>query len=375
MSVLAAAAAPKQATATPIRVMVVDDSVVIRGLIARILEREADIEIVASFGDGKKAVDGLVRSGAEVVVLDIEMPVMDGMTALPLLLQADKSVSVIVASTLTQRNAEISLRALHAGAADYIPKPTSARGLNDSDAFRRALIDKVRALGAARRRAGHPVAASTAIAAPAPANDKPISLRAPSRARPEVLAIGSSTGGPQALFKVLGDLKPHLDRPVAITQHMPPTFTRLLADHITRATGVLTREAQDGDRLVSGEALLAPGGFHMAFERDGADIVARLNEDPPENFCRPSADPMLRSLVRLYGPAVLTTILTGMGNDGLYGGRAVVEAGGTVVAQDKQSSVVWGMPGAVANDGICHAVVPLERIAGEIVKLFKGAAR
>nr|WP_051244651.1 chemotaxis response regulator protein-glutamate methylesterase [Thalassobaculum salexigens] len=374
-------------SADPYRVMLVDDSAVIRGLFARSLESDPEVQVVASVGDGQMAVNTLAKDKGkiEVVVLDIEMPRMDGLTALPELLKIDPDVPVVMASTLTARNADISLKALALGAKDYIPKPSSMRELSAAEVFKRELLEKVKALAAARRRkvggaaparprftadrgtAATPAAttaATTPRAAPAakPAAP-PIALRAAGRRPPQVLCIGSSTGGPQALFKLLGALSKSLRMPILLTQHMPATFTSILADHITRSTGWQCVEATDRMPVQSGRVHLAPGDFHMLAERSGTGVVLRLTKDPPENFCRPAVDPMLRSAIEAWGGQALTVILTGMGHDGQKGSEALVNAGGTVIAQDEASSVVWGMPGAVARAGICTAVLPLDQIA------------
>jgi two-component system chemotaxis response regulator CheB len=377
-------------SADPIRVMVVDDSAVVRGLITRMLEEDSGFSVVASVANGQMAISALDRHDIEVVILDIEMPVMDGLTALPMLLKADPDLQIIMASTLTLKNADVSLRALEAGAADYIPKPTSSREISGGNTFKVELVEKVRALGAARRRntrrtAPRVVPAAPALspgapaAAPAPAPRAPVSIHphagpltlrpAPTEA-PDVIAIGSSTGGPQALFAVLGALKPGtLRQPILITQHMPPTFTTILAEHIQRISGWEAAEGKDGEVVQPGRVYIAPGDFHMVVESRGAEKVLRLNKNPPENFCRPSVDPMLRSISAAWGRRVLTVILTGMGSDGLKGGQVVVAGGGAVIAQDEASSVVWGMPGAVATGGICSAVLPLPEIPQYILRL------
>ncbi|MEE8516279.1 MAG: chemotaxis response regulator protein-glutamate methylesterase, partial [Alphaproteobacteria bacterium] len=339
--------------------MVVDDSAVIRTLITRILEEDSRVRVVATAGNGQIALDILSANDIDVVILDIEMPVMDGLTALPKLLRADPGVKIIMASTLSTRNADISIRALQAGAADYVPKPTSASDIRTGDEFRRELLTKVKTLGEVRRRHRSTARGEGPPPGPGPSPAKPIALRKPGPVRPEVLAIGSSTGGPKALFAVLGGLKSTIRQPILITQHMPPTFTTILAEHIARASGRPCAEAKDGEVVEWEHIYVAPGDFHMVVEANKAQQVFRLSEAPPENFCRPTVDPMLRSLAKVFGPGVLSVILTGMGNDGLDGGEAVAKAGGTVIAQDEKSSVVWGMPGAVATAGLCSAVLPI----------------
>ena len=380
--------------------MVCDDSAVIRGLISRNLESDPEIQVVTTVSNGQMAINALQRFPVEVLILDIEMPVMDGLTALPELIKAQPDLQIVMASTLTRRNADISLRALAAGAADYLAKPTTTMALNAAADFKvelaaspRAaqaitLAAKVKALGAARRRAaglrspgrrlpepppspaiappGTAPAAPRLLSKPAPVaigSRGPIALRPAPTEMPEIIAIGSSTGGPQALFAVLGALKPGIAQPIVITQHMPATFTTILAEHIERASGIRTIEASDGLLVQGGHVYVAPGDFHMTIEAQGVQRVIRLLKTAPENYCRPAVDPMLRSLTKLYGRKVFAVILTGMGQDGLRGGECVVAAGGAVIAQDEASSVVWGMPGAVAMAGLCSAVIPLAEIA------------
>lgn len=379
----------------PYRVMVVDDSAVIRGLLTRSLEGDPEVKVVASVANGQMAINTLQRQAIDVIVLDIEMPVLDGLSALPHLLNVDPHVKIVMASTLTAKNADISLRALKAGAADYIPKPSSTRELTSADDFKRELTEKVKALGMAARKAdprkGVPTAPATPGVAPAPRpapvgnvapttsytlatpirpkpEPGPITLRPLPDFRPDILAIGSSTGGPQALFEVLSHLK-DVKQPILITQHMPATFTTILAEHITRQCGVQCAEAKEGEVIVGGRAYVAPGDFHMLVVQKNGQNCLTLTKDPPENFCRPAVDPMLRSIVRAYGKRVLVTILTGMGHDGQRGSETVVQAGGAVLGQDEPSSVVWGMPGAVANAGLCSAVLPLKEIGPYIRKI------
>jgi two-component system chemotaxis response regulator CheB len=357
--------------------MIVDDSAVIRGILARTLESEADIVVAVTASNGEQAVRLLGQTPVDVIVLDIEMPVLDGLGALPRLLAIDRNIKIVMASTLTQRNAEISLKALDLGAADYIPKPTATREISAGDDFKRELVMKVRSLGAAyRRAAGLP--AWDAASAPVPAAVAAVKTQAfalrPFRVRPiEALAIGSSTGGPQALIKFFKALTSFAG-PVLVTQHMPPTFTAILADNIARSTGRSCAEAKDGEPIVAGRVYVAPGNFHMGVVRDGGTVRVRLNQEPPENYCRPSVDPMLRGMAQVWGASLLTAILTGMGHDGLKGSRVVAEAGGIVIAQDEASSVVWGMPGAVANDGLCSIVKPIEELVAFVEKLGQGRA-
>jgi two-component system chemotaxis response regulator CheB len=319
----------------------------------------------------------------DVVILDVEMPELDGISALPLLLEKKRDLVVIMASTLTRRNAEISLKALSLGAADYVPKPEGNRGISTSVDFRRELIEKVRQLGGRRRRIiddgrargpavapRHAHAAGEPSAAPAaPA----IKLRAFPATLPRVLLIGSSTGGPQALTALLSRLSPITDRiPVLITQHMPPTFTTILAEHIARASGRQTQEGVDGEAVNAGRIYVAPGGRHMLVGRRNGQPVIALDDGAQVNFCKPAVDPMFSSAAQVWGSSILAVVLTGMGTDGAHGAGDVVSAGGGVIAQDEASSVVWGMPGAAAHAGVCSAVLPLDQIAPKLVRLFSG---
>ena len=346
--------------APPIRVMICDDSLVIRGAITRLLEADRRIRVVARAGNGRQAIEELRREKVDVIILDIEMPVMDGITALPLLLRTRPGVRVIMASTLTTRGADIALRALRLGAADYVPKP-SAEQIADAS-FAQELLGKVLALARPRPVGGTP--------RPGP----PPSFRPRPALAPRLLAIGSSTGGPQALFTLVRALGREVPVPVVVTQHMPATFTPILAEHIARLGAMPCAEARDGEALRAGHIHLAPGNRHLLVRAVGGTLRAHLSDEPPENFCRPAVDPMLRSAAEACAGRVLVVMLTGMGQDGLAGTRAVVGAGGVALAQDEASSVVWGMPGAIAQAGLCHAVVPIDAMAGRIRDLLRGAA-
>lgn len=377
--------------AGPLRVMIVDDSVVIRGLISRWVGAEHDMEVAASLRTGLEAVNQIERINPDVAVLDIEMPELDGISALPQLLAKKRDLVIIMASTLTRRNAEISFKALSLGAADYIPKPESTREASAADIFHHDLIQKIRHLGARLRRKSAVAAPPLAPASPAPAlrgpvakpaapapavhaaSGGPLTMRPFSSQAPKVLLIGSSTGGPQALMALVTELGPVIDRvPVLITQHMPPTFTTILAEHLARSSRKPAAEAVDGEPVRPGRIYLAPGGKHMRVARNGADVVIALDDGPAVNFCKPAVDPLFTSAIDIWHGAILSVILTGMGSDGMRGGRDIVAAGGSVIAQDEASSVVWGMPGAAANAGICAAILPLNQIGAKVSRLFAG---
>jgi len=365
--------------------MVVDDSVVIRGLISRWIESEPDMVVAASLRTGLDAVNQIERVNPDVAVLDIEMPELDGISALPQLLAKKRNLIIIMASTLTRRNAEISFKALSLGAADYIPKPESTREASAAETFRHDLIQKIRHLGAKVRRTA-PATASPPLAPalhpprePLPkapvhaAAQPPLTKRAFSTQAPRVLLIGSSTGGPQALMTLVTDIGAVIDRfPVLITQHMPPTFTTILAEHLARSSHRPAHEAIDGEIVKAGHIYLAPGGRHMRVVRRGTEIAIALDDGPPINFCKPAVDPLFTSAIDVWQGGVMAVVLTGMGSDGMRGGKEIVAAGGSVIAQDEASSVVWGMPGAAANAGICAAILPLNQIAAKLVRLFSG---
>ncbi len=359
------------------RVMIADDSSVVRGLVTRAVESNPQIKVVCSVSDGQMAISTLQRTPVDVIILDVEMPVMDGLTALPKLLAVDRHVRIIIASTLSLKNADTSLQALNLGAADYIPKPT-AREISGALSFKDDLIGKILTHGAAARRMGVRRANENerVMRAPLPKkSDGPtaLSLRPAPHGRPELIAIGSSTGGPQALMKVIKAMG-NVPQPVIITQHMPPNFTTILADHIGRQCGVTCVEARDGMELEKGVYYVAPGDYHMIIvQRIGRPVIT-LTQDPPENFCRPAVDPMLRSAVAAFGKKLFVAILTGMGQDGWKGCEKVVEAGGTVIAQDEASSVVWGMPAAVARAGLCSAVLPVDEIGAYVRRVAEGVA-
>jgi len=352
------------------RVFVVDDSGVVRAYLTRLLRAEADIEVVGTAADGEAAVRTLTDADVDVVLLDVEMPVLDGLTALPQILRATRHPpKVVMASTRTQRGAAITIQALVKGAADYVPKPSSL-GDGGVEPFGRQLVERVRLWGdkvRAERARGGDRGAGAAEPHPPPTPRRPGA--GPARARVEAIAIGCSTGGPQALLRLFERLAGQRLGPVFITQHMPPTFTTLFAEQLGRLSGRPCREPVDGEPVRTDHLYLAPGDWHMLAERHAGTVHLRRVQTPPENYCRPSVDPMLRSLAPLYGERLLALVLTGMGHDGCAGAGHVVAAGGTVLVQDEASSVVWGMPGAVAQAGLAREILDLDGLATRIRQL------
>lgn len=361
-----------------IRVMIVDDSAVVRGLVARWIGEEPGFEVVASCRTGRAAVDDVARCQPHVIVLDVEMPEMDGVTALPLLLKSRPEAAIVMASTLTRGGADVSLRCLALGASDVIAKPSANVGQTE---YRRELVAKIRALGdvVIRRTSAAAVrAAPLDVLSRVSAgrfDQRPAGLPAlkPFSSSPvRAIVIGASTGGPKALVTVAAAIAPAIGKvPVLVTQHMPATFTAALAEHIALASRRPAREATHGEPLSPGAFYIAPGGRHFGLAVRGGVPGVAIGDWEPENFCKPSVDPMFRDAAAAYGSGLLAIMLTGMGADGAAGVRAVSAAGGSIIAQDEATSVVWGMPGAAVATNCCSAVLPLGGIGPKIVSLLE----
>lgn len=341
-----------------IRVLVVDDAVVFRRLIADELSRDPQLDVVGTAPNGRIALQRLTQVNPDLVILDVEMPELDGLAALAEIRKTHRRLPVIMFSALTERGAAATLDALALGATDYFTKPTS-EGVDASLAIiRTQLIPKIKAL------CGGMVASETAAAPKTPAPRKPSrDIR--------VVAIGASTGGPNALAEIFARLPADLPAPVVMVQHMPPMFTRLLAERLTAQSKIRVQEGSNGVVLQPGQAWIAPGDFHMAVIRDGTQRRLLLNQDPPENSCRPAVDVLFRSVASAFGADCLGVILTGMGTDGLRGCEALREAGGQILAQDEATSVVWGMPGCVVRANLADRVMPIALIADEIASRVK----
>jgi len=356
--------------------MVVDDSAVTRGLTKRWLNEDPDIDVVATCANGAIAVKKVNEAQCDVAILDIEMPEMDGLTALPLMVKADPHLKVIMASTLTHRNADISMRALSLGASDYVAKPDTSQGLVSKEDYRRGLIGKVKALGDVSREIIEQTQTPVRKNAPVPTRPvKKVVLAKTNPAMPRAIIVGCSTGGPQALDVLTAALPRDLTVPVFITQHMPPMFTTILAEQITKSSGHLCTEGKDGEIAKPGQIYLAPGDFHMTMERQGTNTVIHLDQEPPVNYCRPAADPMFASAAKVYGRDAIGVVLTGMGHDAREGARTMVDSGANVIVQDEATSVVWGMPAAVAEAGLACAVLPLKDMGRKIEMLLRGGGR
>jgi two-component system, chemotaxis family, protein-glutamate methylesterase/glutaminase len=342
-----------------IRILVVDDSVVIRKLLCDTLASDPEIEVVGTAGNGSIALSRIAQVNPDVVTLDVEMPVMGGLETLRELRKSHSHLPIIMFSTLTERGAAATLEALSLGASDYVTKPTNTGSLSAGvETIRTELIPKIKALSLR--------SSSRLKHLPRP---KPTVRVAPQLQQPiNIVAIGTSTGGPNALAEVLPRIPKNLPVPIVVVQHMPPIFTRFLAERLATLSEILVAEGRDGTTLLPGQAWIAPGDFHMTVMRAGLQSRLELNQASPEHSCRPAVDVLFRSVAKAYGSHVLAVVMTGMGADGVLGAQHVREAGGQVIIQDEASSVVWGMPGLVYAAGHADGVYPLDRIADEITR-------
>ncbi len=350
-----------------IRVMVVDDAVVVRRIVTDVLAADPDIEVVGTAPNGRLALAKLAQLAPDLITLDIEMPELDGLETLVELRKSHPRLPVIMFSTLTERGASATLEALARGASDYVTKPANVGSVTlAKERIRDELIPKIRALCGRMALPPKPV---VPVVPAAPRQANPVVTPRPALPqRMDVLVIGVSTGGPNALAELIPKLPAEFPMPIAIVQHMPPVFTKFLADRLASSSKLAVREGEEGGVLEPGVVWVAPGNYHMVLRRDGDQVRIALNQAPPENSCRPAVDPLFRSAVELFGNRTLGLILTGMGQDGLIGAGAIRTAGGQVLAQDEATSVVWGMPGAVAGAGLADLILPLDRIVGELVQ-------
>ncbi len=347
----------------PFRVLVVDASRATRAILAAVLFAEGDMEVVGSAGTGSAALSALSKCNPTVVMLDVEMADMRGLELLAEIRRRAPKIPVVVFSALTVKAGSITLDALGRGATDYVTKPASdASDEAMADHIRKELVGKLRGLG--RR-------ASAQFLAPELRAMRPVDDGTPL----QVLAVGSSTGGPNALAQIFRSLLVPLAVPILVVQHMPPVFTRLLAERLSEVSPMPFREAEHGDVLVPGEGLVAPGGFHMRLERTSGRVSVTLDQAAPENSCRPAVDVLFRAVAAVYGAHALALVLTGMGRDGLRGAEELRRRGAQILAQDEATSVVWGMPGYVTRAGLVDASLPLPKIAPEIERRLSPAPR
>jgi two-component system chemotaxis response regulator CheB len=344
---------------TPVRILVVDDSVVIRKVLSDALSADPVLEVVGVASDGRIAMAKIPLLKPDLVTLDIEMPVMDGLETLTALRKLYPKLPVIMFSTLTERGAAATLDALSLGASDYATKPSNTRSPEVAiERIRTELIPKIKALCGVKPSKLLPLAAAR----------PPLKVRARIGTRIEIVAIGTSTGGPNALAEVLPRIPNDFPVPIVVVQHMPPIFTRLLAERLASRSAIPVEEGSAGVVLSPGRAWIAPGNFHMEVIRSGLEWRLNLNQAPPENSCRPAVDVLFRSVAQAYGATALGVVMTGMGADGVRGARDIREAGGEVIVQDEASAVVWGMPGLVYAAGQADAVCPLDRLAEEVTR-------
>jgi two-component system chemotaxis response regulator CheB len=342
-----------------IRILVVDDSVVIRKLLCDTISADAELEIAATAGDGRIALLKIPQIQPDIVTLDVEMPVMNGLDALKELRKSFPKLPVIMFSTLTERGAAATLDALSLGASDYVTKPSNTGSINEGlAAIRSELIPKIKALCRREEKKSTKLPQTPSLPASVRRIKSPI----------EIVAIGTSTGGPNALAEVLPRISKDLPVPIVVVQHMPPIFTRFLADRLAAQSEITVCEGKAGGELSPGKAWIAPGNFHMTVIKKGLQRQLDLNQEPPEHSCRPAVDVLFRSVAVAYRGSALAVVMTGMGSDGVLGAQKIREAGGEVLVQDEASAVVWGMPGLVYAAGEADGIFPLNQLAGEITR-------
>jgi two-component system chemotaxis response regulator CheB len=343
----------------PIRILVVDDSVVIRKLLSETLSGDRALEVIATASDGRIALAKIAQLKPDLVTLDIEMPVMNGLETLTALRKLYPKLPVIMFSTLTEHGAAATLDALSLGASDYATKPSNTGSPALAiERIRAELIPKIKAL----------CGIAPLKVMPPPGSRPTLKVREKFKPRIEIVAIGTSTGGPNALAEVLPRIPNDFPVPIVVVQHMPPIFTRLLAERLAGRSAIPVEEGSPGAVLSPGHAWIAPGNFHMKVTRTGLTSRLNLNQGPPENSCRPAVDVLFRSVAAAYGANVLGVVMTGMGSDGVLGAQDICDAGGNVIIQDENSSVVWGMPGLVHASGLDDAAYPLDQLAPEITR-------
>jgi two-component system, chemotaxis family, protein-glutamate methylesterase/glutaminase len=350
-----------------IRVLIIDDSVVVRRFVSDLVAAEPELETAGVAPNGRIGLSKIAQISPDLVVLDLEMPEMDGLETLAEIRRRWPLLPVIIYSSLTRRGARAALDALERGANDYVTKPQQTANSEEAVRCVRAdLISKIKALAVRTQPAagrGEPAAWGVATATAEPKGPAGELTRRPV----EIMAIGTSTGGPNALAALLPSLPGNFPVPIVIVQHMPPLFTAMLAERLASKSAITVSEAVHGERLRPGHALIAPGDYHMAVTRVWGEPRVELHQGPHENSCRPSVDVLFRSVAAAYGAGTLAVVLTGMGSDGLRGCERIRESGGGVMVQDEASCVVWGMPGFVARAGLADRVLSLNGIGPAVV--------
>lgn len=365
-----------------IKILVVDDSVLVRRLVTNVLEGDPDLEVVGVAANGKIALAKLAQVHPDLIVLDVEMPDMDGLATLAQIRKLNENIPIIMFSALTESSVNSTLKALSLGATDYVTKPHNMKSKEAAlQSVREQLIPKIKEFCREERlqklaRISPAITenkAATTVPIEPPIESRLITTRIIPKLlvnilpKVEVLAVGVSTGGPNALEAILRELPANFRVPIVIVQHMPPVFTQRLAERLTQKCQIRVEEAVTGSILEPGVAWIAPGDYHMVLEKHGFEVKIRTNQEPPENSCRPAVDVLFRSAAKIYGAGVLGVVLTGMGQDGLHGCECIREAGGQILVQDEASSIVWGMPGIIANSGLADRVVSLTEMAQEII--------
>jgi two-component system chemotaxis response regulator CheB len=377
-----------------IHVFLVDDSSVVRRLVTKALSQDPALEVVGTAADGQIALNRLAELQPDVVLLDLEMPVMDGLKTLVALRKTHPRLPVIMFSRFTQRGVEATVHALTLGADDYVPKPGD--GIDVESCIEELLIPKIKLLGQRARLAsadsGRSALPAPSVPQPFSATPAPLTLPSPPRGEGgqkgpsppggegrvrgvEIVVLGASTGGPNALAQLFPAFPANWPVPILIVQHMPPDFTARLAERLSEKSSLRVREGQAGELVSASQAWVAPGNHHMLCCRKDKTIRLGLQQEPPVNSCRPSVDVLFRSAAEVYGSGVLAVVLTGMGQDGLRGCECIRAAGGQVLVQDEASSVVWSMPGAVAQAGLADQILPLDHLGSEILRRVQRGSR
>ncbi|MCA9732766.1 chemotaxis response regulator protein-glutamate methylesterase [candidate division KSB1 bacterium] len=345
-----------------LKVLVVDDSALYRKTISNVLSQDEMIDVVGTAPNGRLAMRKMAELTPDLITLDMEMPEMDGLATLKALKEeaAFKNIKSIVFSAHTERGAELTIEALNHGAVDFVTKPSRGMSMDDSlERMEKELLPKIQVFARQHERTAVLARRERIVPEPSYIPAEPSSYLRTALKKREVIGIGISTGGPQSLEKFFHQLPGNLRPALLIVQHMPPIFTKKLAEQLNRIGVIPVHEAQEGQAVEPGNAYIAPGGKHMFVESVQGRKVIGINLDPPENFCRPSVDVLFRSIAKEYGSNAVGVIMTGMGEDGMMGTKFMKMKGIPIVAQDEESSIVWGMPGAVVKNGLADKIAPL----------------